>query len=329
MLSIESEVLKRHFSFFEGRSILLFGYLQDNFADQLKQAKSVCRFSSYFDYAQRYQAVEFGLENTKTAEFAVYFWTKNKQECQYQLFEWLAHCKKGQQLLIVGENRSGVRSVEKMLSPFGEIAKIDSARRCGLYHFELHTPPLFEREKFWKSYRLPDLNIFSLPAVFSAAELDEGTKLLLSTFEKMEKQNIKGKVLDLGCGAGVIGASLKQRFPDIHLTMSDIHSMAIASSERTLLENQLSGQVIASDVFSHIHDRFDLIVSNPPFHDGRATNYQTVEALISQAKQHLSKGGELRLVANAFLPYPDLLDSVFGRHQVLAQSQKFKVYSAT
>lgn len=40
-----------------------------------------------------------------------------------------------QEILIVGENRCGVRSVEKMLESFGEIAKIDSARHCGLYHF--------------------------------------------------------------------------------------------------------------------------------------------------------------------------------------------------
>lgn len=327
MLSIESEVLERHLSLFEGKSVLFFGYLQDHFASQLKQAKSVSRFSSYFDYslAHGLQAVDFGLKNTKTADLGVYYWTKNKQECQYQLLEWLSNCQAGQQLLIVGENRSGVRSVENMLAPFGDIAKIDSARRCGLYHFELHTPPSFECKKFWKSYRLQDLQIFAMPAVFSSAELDGGTKLLLSTFEQ---DKLKGRVLDLGCGAGVIGVSLKQRFPQIDLTMSDIHAMAIASSERNLIENQLSGTVIASDVFSHIDGRFDLIVSNPPFHEGRDTAYQTVETLISEAKKHLNKGGELRIVANAFLPYPDLLDRAFGQHKVLAQSNKFKVYSA-
>ena len=135
-------------------------------------------------------------------------------------------------------------------------------------------------------------------------------------------------MLDLGCGAGVIGASLKKQFPKIKLTMSDIHAMAIASSKRTLSENALEGEVLASDVFSHIEGRFDLIVSNPPFHDGVDTAYQAVENLILQAKNHLTKGGELRIVANAFLPYPNLLDSAFGKHEVVAKSTKFKVYSA-
>ncbi|MEG9487040.1 16S rRNA (guanine(1207)-N(2))-methyltransferase RsmC [Mannheimia indoligenes] len=326
MLSLESEVLERHLALFEHKSVLLFGDVRDDFVQQLKTTKSVAVFSSYFDYARHRSNVQFGLECDLKADLAVFYWTKNKQECQFQLIQWLSQCQVGQEMLIIGENRAGVRSVEKLLEPFGNIAKIDSARRCGLYHFELQTVPNFDCKKFWKSYRLQDLNIFALPAVFSSAELDNGTKLLLSTFSKEDR--LKGKLLDLGCGAGVIGATLKQQFPKIKLTMSDIHAMAIESSRRTLAENHLEGEVLASDVFSHISDRFDFIVSNPPFHDGVDTAYRAVEELIFQAKNHLTKGGELRIVANAFLPYPDLLDKAFGKHEVLAKSTKFKVYSA-
>lgn len=327
MLSLESEVLSRHLPLFANKSILLFGDVRDRFADQIKaNAKSVAVFSSYFDYARQYADVSFGLDCEIKAELAVFYWTKNKQECQYQLLQWLSQADVGQDMLIIGENRAGVRSVEKLLEPYGNIAKIDSARRCGLYHFELQSVPEFDGKKFWKSYRLQELNIFALPAVFSSAELDGGTQLLLSTFNKADR--LKGKVLDLGCGAGVIGASLKQQFEKIKLTMSDIHAMALESSRRTLAENALDGTVVASDVFSNIEERFDLIVSNPPFHDGIDTAYRAVEDLIAQAKQHLNRGGELRIVANAFLPYPDLLDKAFGSHKMIAKSNKFKVYSA-
>lgn len=326
MLSLESEVLIRHLPLFENKSVLLFGNIRDDFDSQLANTKNVAIFSSYFDFARHRSRVQFGLECETPAELTIFYWTKNKQECQFQLMQWLSRCENGQEMLIIGENRAGVRSVEKMLAEFGEIAKIDSARRCGLYHFKLTTVPNFDCKKFWKSYRLQALDIFALPAVFSSAELDNGTKLLLSTFHKND--GLKGKVLDLGCGAGVIGASLKQQFPKIKLTMSDIHAMALVSSQRTLAENQLEGEVIASDIFSHIEGRFDLIVSNPPFHDGIDTAYQAVENLIKNAKSHLNKGGELRIVANAFLPYPDLLDQAFGQHQVLAKTGKFKVYAA-
>lgn len=329
MLSLESEVLYRHLPLFAEKSVLLFGNVQDDFAKKLQAtAKNVQQFSSYFDVVNQQPNVEFGIECHHKADLAVFYWAKNKQECQFQLLQWLSEQQVGQELLIIGENRAGVKSVEKMLSDFGNIAKIDSARRCGLYHFELTVVPSFESKKYWKSYRLQerDLTVFTLPAVFSSAELDGGTKLLLSTFAG--NCSLKGKVLDLGCGAGVIGATLAKQFPSISLTLSDIHAMALESSRRTLAENDLTGTVVASDVFSHIQEKFDLIVSNPPFHDGIDTAYQAVETLILKAKSHLNRGGELRLVANAFLPYPDLLDKAFGSHQVLAKSTKFKVYSA-
>ncbi|WP_150538696.1 16S rRNA (guanine(1207)-N(2))-methyltransferase RsmC [Actinobacillus vicugnae] len=327
MLSLESEVLARHLPLFANKSVLLFGDVRDRFADQIKStAKSVAIFSSYFDYARQYSDVSFGLNCEIRADLAVFYWTKNKQECQYQLLQWLSQASTGQKVLVIGENRAGVRSAEKLLADYGNIAKIDSARRCGLYHFELTHVPNFDSQKFWKSYQYQDLHIFALPSVFSSAKLDCGTQLLLASFDKADR--LKGKVLDLGCGAGVIGATLKQQFSKIKLTLSDIHAMALESTRKTLAVNALEGEVIASDVFSNIEERFDLIVSNPPFHDGIDTAYCAVETLIAQAKRHLNRGGEFRIVANAFLPYPELLDNAFGSHQVIAKSNKFKVYCA-
>ena len=109
--------------------------------------------------------------------------------------------------------------------------------------------------------------------------------------------------------------------------MTDIHAMALESARKPLSENQLQGEVYASDVFSDIEGKFDLIISNPPFHDGIDTAYRAVTELITQAKWHLNQGGELRIVANAFLPYPELLRQHFGDYEVVAQTGKFKVYS--
>lgn len=327
MISPESQVLERHLSLFENRHVLFTGALCDAFPQQLQnKAKSVHCWSWYFDYAENQSAVDFCVDFTPNADLIVYYWTKNKQESQLQLMQLLSKCEPEQEVLIIGENRSGVRSAEKILSSFGEIGKIDSARRCGLYHFCLKKVPHFDLAQAWRSYRhtqLGDLTIFSLPGVFSAAELDVGTALLLSTLN----HPIKGRVLDLGCGVGVIGSYIKRHNPNVDLTMTDIHALAIASAQRTLAENQLEGKVLASDVFSKIEGKFDLIVSNPPFHDGVDTAYRAVSELIQQAKWHLNTGGELRIVANAFLPYADLLDQYFASHQVLAKTNKFKVYS--
>ncbi|SMB78671.1 16S rRNA m(2)G 1207 methyltransferase [Pasteurella testudinis DSM 23072] len=330
MISVESQVLQRHLPFFAGKSVLFAGSLSDNFPAQLKDSGSVQVVSSYYDYVRRIQSAvsaDFSIESRGHVEVIVYYWGKNKQEVGFQLTQLLSQAPIGQALLIIGENRSGVRSVEKILQPFGNIHKIDSARRCGLYHFELQTKPHFVLEHYWKQYQHPqlsDLTVHSLPGVFSAGELDQGTALLLSTLS----HKVSGRVLDLGCGVGVIGSYLKRQNPNISLVMSDIHAMALASANRTLQQNRLEGEVVASDVFSDLQGKFDLIISNPPFHDGIDTAYRAVQELISQAKWFLRQGGELRIVANAFLPYPELLDRAFGEHRLLAKSNKFKVYAA-
>ena len=141
-------------------------------------------------------------------------------------------------MLIIGENRSGVRSAEKLLDPYGEIGKIDSARRCGLYHFSLQKQPHFDLQSYWKCYQndaLGDLRIYSLPGVFSANELDSGTVTSTSTLTSP----IQGKVLDIGCGAGVIGSMIKKYHPKTDVTMTDIHAMALQSARQTLAEISL------------------------------------------------------------------------------------------
>ncbi|QDJ12888.1 16S rRNA (guanine(1207)-N(2))-methyltransferase [Mergibacter septicus] len=334
MISIESEVVARHLPFFQGKKVLISGGVNDNFAQQLnKIADKVTQQSLYFDYVNHHSATIFGLSlsNQIIAEtdLILYYWTKNKQENLFLLTYLLANLSACQEILLVGENRSGVRAVENLLKPFGIVRKIDSARRCGLYYFSLQKRPQFNLNQWWQQYSVTryNLNVMSLPGVFSANALDQGTELLLDTFDNSTK--ITGKVLDLGCGAGVIGSYLKSSFPSIELTMCDIHALALLSAEKTLEQNTATGEIVASDVFSHINEKFDFIVSNPPFHNGMEITYQAVEKLISQAKEYLISGGKLRIVANAFLPYPHLLDQYFGDHQVLAKNNKFKVYQVS
>ena len=136
MISLESQVLERHLSFFDGKSVLFAGGISDNFPQTLaSKCQSIQIWSCYFDYARTQSAVNFSVEFQGQADLIVYYWTKNKQEVNFQLLQLLAQTPIGQEILIIGENRCGVRSVEKTLAPYGEIAKIDSARRCGFISF--------------------------------------------------------------------------------------------------------------------------------------------------------------------------------------------------
>lgn len=327
-----SEMLLRHCNEFTDRHVIFAGDLQDTLLLQLKTASTRVHTQQFHHWQlfekQLAERSHFSLVATRTlladCDTLVYYWPKNKPEAQFQLFNLLSLLPIEANIFVVGENRSGIRSVQALLESYCPLKKIDSARRCGFYHGNLINQPVFNLEKYYYQYQVDKLAITTLPGVFSRDGLDAGSALLLSTF----KPHMKGKVLDLGCGAGVLAAALQQQSPKVRLWLVDTHAAAVAASEATLRNNQLQGEVFASHVFSEVAGRFDLIISNPPFHEGRETSVDAATRLIRGAAQHLNTGGELRIVANAFLPYPQLLESVFGNYTVLAQTGRFKVYQS-
>lgn len=335
-----SQVIERHQTFFNDKKVIIAGDIQDSYPTVLsaKQVKIHCtQFHTYLRLKNSHRAqVSFSL--LPEAEFYVgmdtliYYWPKTKSEAQFQLSYLLHNMPKGSDIFIVGENRTGVKSVEALLADFGTIQKIDSARRCGLYHFQAESRLAFELSQWWLTYHLTidnhDIEVKSLPGVFSQKGLDAGSELLLNAL--LDRQDIvKGQVLDVGCGSGILSTVIGKLNPDVDLTLSDVSSAALASSNATLAANQLKGTVVASDVFSNLTDKYHLIISNPPFHDGKETSYTAVNTLIKEAKKHLKLNGYLCIVANSFLPYQAILDETFKSVELIAQTTKFKVYLAS
>ena len=331
-LTPASEVILRHSEEFEGRRVLFAGDLQDSLPAEI-DAEEVRVHTNLYHHWQMLSKtlgdnVQFGLladaELIAPCDVLIYYWPKSKLEAKFQLFNLLSQLPVGIDVFVIGENRSGVRSAETTLEGICEVSKIDSARRCGLYHGRLEKQPEFDADGWWDEYMVEEVTIKTLPGVFSREGLDSGSLLLINTFE----EPIKGKVLDIACGSGVLASVLATYSPKMKITLSDVSAAAIEASRATLAANELVGEVIASNVYSDIDGRFDMIISNPPFHEGLQTSLHASEQLIRGAISHLNIGGELRIVANAFLPYAALLDDAFGSHEVLAQNGRFKVYKA-
>ncbi|XP_039275940.1 ribosomal RNA small subunit methyltransferase C-like [Nilaparvata lugens] len=269
-LTPASEVMLRHSDEFIERRVLFAGDLQDS-----------CRPNSSrglrFDHRSRFR---------RQLRYAGLLLAEEQAEAQFQLCNILALLPVGVDVFVVGENRSGVRSAEPTLEGHVALVKIDSARRCGLYHGRLDAQTEFDLNDWWDSYQLHDLEVKTLPGVFSRDGLDVGSSLLLSTLEK----HMKGKVLDIGCGAGVMASVMAKLSPKVKLTLSDVNAAAVESSRATLAANGIEGEVIVSNVYSDITGRFDMIISNPPFHDGLQTSLTAAETLIRGAVKHLPIG---------------------------------------
>lgn len=73
------------------------------------------------------------------------------------------------------------------------------------------------------------------------------------------------KVLDIGCGSGVIGLTLKKKFPQIFVDLLDISKDALDVAKENASQLGVEAKFIESDLFSKVSDRYDIIVSNPPY----------------------------------------------------------------
>lgn len=230
---------------------------------------------------------------------------------------------------IVGEHNGGIKRVPKVLAErcMG-CDKLDNARRCSL--FATRTVKRASKDDVWTRFDALGLTLISHPGVFGHGKVDEGTQLLLEVLDKELPSTLLSaplRVLDMGCGDGIISAWLARRGHQV--TAVDVSAFAVESTQRTLSVNGLEGCILQSDVFSALQgESFDLIVSNPPFHQERDISYGPTQRLISQAPDYLAPKGQLWLVANAFLPYPDLLQHAFQQFHTQADNRRFRVYRA-
>ncbi|MDI4669367.1 16S rRNA (guanine(1207)-N(2))-methyltransferase RsmC [Pseudoalteromonas shioyasakiensis] len=322
-----------------GQSILVVNFEQDGFLRELKALNPDAKITAFSYnhanamYASKIAGIHAVVDHTipnGNYDLVIYYYPKAKPEAQMSLDNIRAVCHQDAQLFVVGENKSGVKSVEKQLKDHcGFSNKIDSAKHCILYLFsELTLNDNFAISRYHKQFQVKagdiEFTAISVPGVFNHGALDVGTAVLLNNAPTVSK----GKVLDFACGAGIIATYLGLKQPELEFVCSDVSALATYATEQTLALNDLKGQAILSDGLTDINGKFDLIISNPPFHTGIATDYTIAEAFLSSAKQHLSKQGKLTIVANSFLKYPPILEAQFGQYSTDFKNTKFAVYSA-
>ncbi len=180
-------------------------------------------------------------------------------------------------------------------------------------------------KRFLIEIKLKDdsFKLTSSSGIFSKDELDDATKLLI---ERAQIDKTSKTILDLGCGYGVVGIALLRRNSSrINVTFSDINERAVDLTRENLKELKLIGKVVKSNLFTHLEDYFDTILTNPPYAAGREVCYK----LIEDSFTHLNKDGTLQIVARHNKGGSMLMkkmQEVFGNETTIAKSKGFHVY---
>lgn len=178
----------------------------------------------------------------------------------------------------------------------------------------------------------PGIQMLSIPGVFSWDRIDLGSALLARHLPA----DLAGTGADLGAGGGYLSACMLQRCPQIqalHLYEADRRALQLAQENLRRVAQADPKRFVALDYFWHdvtsgLPQRYDFIVSNPPFHIGRANQPDIGRAFIRAAASALRPGGRLWMVANRHLPYEAELKQVFSEVHKCVEAEGFKVFEA-
>lgn len=156
--------------------------------------------------------------------------------------------------------------------------------------------------------------------VFSKKGLDFGTRTLLESISRVD-----GKVLDFGCGYGPIGIYLKKTF-DCSVTMLDINKRSVSLALKNASLNNVDVNIIESDMYEQIKDKYNYIISNPPIRIGKEKLYK----ILFDAKKYLEKNGKLIIVVNKNQGAKSLIKDLEKEYkvEVITKNKGFYIISA-
>lgn len=154
------------------------------------------------------------------------------------------------------------------------------------------------------------MKMVSNPEVFSPQGIDKGTLAMLSfvNFNKFHR------VLDLGCGSGIVGIFASKFVGGENVVMVDKSSKAVECAIKNCMNNGCPEiEVLLSDGFEELDQKkFDLILSNPPYHE----DFSVPKRFIEDSFKKLEIGGYMYMVTKRKKWYKNKLISVFGGVQI-------------
>ena len=165
--------------------------------------------------------------------------------------------------------------------------------------------------------------------IFSKNELDYGSLVLVKTILK-HFPDFEGNVLDMCAGYGTIGILLSKNLPNTKFSLAEINKTGIELSKKNAKENKCLNieNIVESNLFENITQKFDMIVSNPPIKVGK----QILFKFATDSYEFLNNGGNLVLVIKKNLGADSLkkhLISIYGNCEILNRDKGYYILKST
>lgn len=228
-----------------------------------------------------------------------------------------ARAATGGPIIVDGQKTDGVETLLRALRPRATVSEPLSKAHGKLY---VVTGGDFSD---WAATPRQVDGFVTLPGVFSADRIDPGSAVLADALP----QDLKGRVADLGAGWGFLSRAIlaSPKVSELHLVEAD--ATALDCARRNVTDPR--ARFHWDDATTHAADApYDLVVTNPPFHDGRRGVPDLGRAFIRSAARLLSRQGTLWLVANRHLPYEQTLSEAFIEVHEIGADPRYKLFRA-
>ena len=250
---------------------------------------------------------------------------KHKGENENRIAEALKRVRIGGLIVVAGGKEDGIQSLRKRLEGFGlAVDYMPKYHGVALWFGRPEDPAEIVTKLEKKPARI-DGRFSASPGMFSHDRVDGGSELLAGRLP----DDFNGNAADFGAGWGYLSVALAKKSPMVNrIDLFEADYDALEFAKANLAENcpNLSTRFYWQDLAGEdVKDKYDLVLMNPPFHEGHAAEPSLGQSMIRAATSALKIGGRLLLVANRGLPYETVLASGFKAHGEICRNARYKV----
>ena len=266
--------------------------------------------------------VNIARELSETPDHAVVFVPRSKSEAWHLIGSARQSAPNGW-IIVDGQKTDGIESISKQIARKVPDVAVYSKGHGKTVWFRA------EDAVFLDEFLLkPNENqggYQTAPGVFSADHIDPASEMLVNEIPR----DLSGRFGDIGAGWGYLSERLlKENLAISALHLVEDNGIALDCARSNVLDSR--AEFYWADALRWTPSKLlDGIVMNPPFHKGRSAEPELGKDFVKSAARMLRPGGKLFMVANAHLPYETILEQCFAKSELLARSNKFKVFCAT
>lgn len=274
---------------------------------------------------------DFDFSGYEASSFdAIYFrLAKEKPVVHYLINQAAKQLKLGGTLTVTGGKQEGVKTYAKSIGKrFGSSANAKKFANDYLIQItkqENGTHADLDDRDYTTIRHEANVGYLTKPGQYGWNKQDPGSVLLAENLVSILGSMKHDTILDIGCGYGYLSMMAAERLSPEYIIATDSNAAAVASCQANFQEHGISGEVVVDNVAATIRKHVNVVLCNPPFHQGFSVERNLTEQFVAAAQLRLKKNGVALFVVNSFITLERIAAPYFRHISTPINDGKFKL----